>query len=335
MGKTVFVLGAGASAEAKVPVMNQFLDTARELLGSGVAAPWKRSFQAVFEAIGYLQRAHSKADLDLFNLEAVFSAFHMSKTLGLRQFQDKDLASEFKRVIHYVISSKADHIHNIHQPYIKFAKIVRHLAQNNRLSIITFNYDLVFDFVLRKNGTFYSYGEPVDHVARKVQLLKLHGSLNWCWCPECGEIKRSLLPKPYKVSEFAAQRFVPLDLGTCNKCTNHFEPFIVPPTYDKAEHHNTLQGIWQAAAASLSEAEDLYVIGYSLPDSDLFFRYLFALGTIGAAPFRRIWVFDPDPAVKERFRELLGPGAVRRFSFRNIQFHQFCNLLFQELGLSL
>jgi hypothetical protein len=49
----------------------------------------------------------------------------------------------------------------------------------------------------------------------------------------------------------------------------------------------------------------------------LFFRYLFALGTVGDAHLRRFWVFDPDPegVVEQRYRRLIGRGIERRFRF--------------------
>ena len=39
----------------------------------------------------------------------------------------------------------------------------------------------------------------------------------------------------------------------------------------------------------------------SLPASDHFFRYLYALGTVGDLRLKRVWVFDPDREVGWRF----------------------------------
>jgi len=59
------------------------------------------------------------------------------------------------------------------------------------------------------------------------------------------------------------------------------------------------------------------VIGYSLPESDGFFRYLFALGAAGDAVLERLWVFNPDTeeGTLARFKRILGPGSVQRFSY--------------------
>jgi hypothetical protein len=48
---TVFVLGAGASAEAGAPVMSNFFDVARELERQGRVGAAATEFRAVFKGI--------------------------------------------------------------------------------------------------------------------------------------------------------------------------------------------------------------------------------------------------------------------------------------------
>jgi hypothetical protein len=68
---------------------------------------------------------------------------------------------------------------------------------------------------------------------------------------------------------------------------------------------------------SISEAENIFVIGYSLPPTDAFFEYLYALGSVGDVTLKKFWVFNPDDTgnVKQRFESLLGPGAHQRFKY--------------------
>ena len=93
------------------------------------------------------------------------------------------------------------------------------------------------------------------------------------------------------------------------------EPVLVPPTWNKAEYYKNLSEVWSRAAQELTDAEDIFIAGYSLPETDSFFRYMYALGTVGGAPLKRLWVFNPDPAVESRFSDMLGPGAACRFRF--------------------
>jgi hypothetical protein len=95
------------------------------------------------------------------------------------------------------------------------------------------------------------------------------------------------------------------------------EPFLVPPTWHKEDYHRSISRVWSRAASELAEAKNIFVIGYSLPQSDAFFRYLYALGTVSQIPLKRFWVFNPDDSgeVKSRFDDLLGPAAKARFKY--------------------
>jgi len=74
-------------------------------------------------------------------------------------------------------------------------------------------------------------------------------------------------------------------------------------------------------------AEYIFIIGYSLPETDAFFRLLYGLGTVGETPLRKIVVYNPDEtgATEKRFKEMLGPGALARFSFRQLAFDKSIN----------
>src|SRR5204863_6727828 len=83
MSEVVFVLGAGASKDAGAPLMAEFLDVADDLRKhSKIGEAATSDFALVFKALGSLQQAHSKAYLDLNNIESVFAAFEMAKLLG-------------------------------------------------------------------------------------------------------------------------------------------------------------------------------------------------------------------------------------------------------------
>jgi hypothetical protein len=71
MATTVFILGAGASHEGGAPLMAEFLDVARELRVGNEKLPFANSFDIVFNAISALQKVHSKAQLDIRNIESV------------------------------------------------------------------------------------------------------------------------------------------------------------------------------------------------------------------------------------------------------------------------
>lgn len=80
-------------------------------------------------------------------------------------------------------------------------------------------------------------------------------------------------------------------------------------------YHTQLESVWRVAAQELSEAENIVICGYSLPETDQFFRYLYSLGAVGRSGLRRFWVVNPDSDLESRFKALCGPLALARFRF--------------------
>lgn len=89
MANTVFILGAGASYQAGVPLMNDFLDVAYNLWRTGEAKDFDQQFASVFRGRSALQQVHSKSQLNIQNIESVFAAFEMGKTL--QKFSDSTM----------------------------------------------------------------------------------------------------------------------------------------------------------------------------------------------------------------------------------------------------
>ena len=85
-----------------------------------------------------------------------------------------------------------------------------------------------------------------------------------------------------------------------------------------------MSNVWKEAALQLSEARNIFVFGYSLPETDSFFGYLFALGTASDTRIKTFWVLDPDSTdeVRARYEKLIGKGIQNRFDYYKIPFSQ-------------
>ena len=108
------------------------------------------------------------------------------------------------------------------------------------------------------------------HLPRKdrgIYLLKLHGSLNWLYCPNCNNVETTKREKGV------------LKIWTEYKQKCHDgslqRPIIVPPTWQKSYDIPHLGAVWQKAAELLGKADQAFFIGYSLPESDIRCQYLF------------------------------------------------------------
>jgi hypothetical protein len=342
MAKNVIILGAGASVPYGAPVMRNFLDEARELYATTLNSEKDRkSFANVFQAISKLQSVHSKSEFDLINLESIFTTLELSKTLGRlpghKPEEIEGLINDLKRLIVVTLEEK------IRIPYSNerirfpgglntFLKNVKSIQTGTPLpfSILTFNYDLLLDTALLSHDIGVDYGlvDREQWAGITMPLLKLHGSLNWGVETESKQIKpwfcRQFMQHPHVIPQkdglmTKVGRTI-YEFASHSNTRNQINelPFIVPPSWNKADSHHQIASVWSRAAQELSEADSIYIIGYSLPHTDSFFRQLYALGTVGESLLKRFWVYNPDASREEVFREMLGPGARERFKFFKI-----------------
>jgi hypothetical protein len=112
------------------------------------------------------------------------------------------------------------------------------------------------------------FDEPSENqkAVCRIKLLKLHGSANWNWCQSCQRIR---------VLSFDSSS-VTRTSPSCS-CGKQMSRLIVPPAWNKEEYLPLLRSVWQSAFRALSEAQRIWIIGYSMPASDKFFQYLLAL----------------------------------------------------------
>lgn len=351
MSNVVFILGAGASKQAGAPLMSDFLDVATDLLRSNRVDDKKIQFERVFSAIGGLQAVHSKAQLDLNNIESIFTALELGRIInrvpGMEASAIPDTIAALKELIVKTLEvtigfpTRKSYI-GVPQPYEQFAKLIDYLRTEafpqQSVAVLTFNYDICVDMALYRANLGPNYvidSSPQKHQA--IDLHKLHGSLNWATEKETGVIRPLHLHhyfQKYSIHGFDERSEVRLPIGShlVEYFTRHAtpaidvesEPVIVPPSWNKADYHEALSTIWSSAANHLSEAESIFIIGYSLPETDSFFRHLYALGSVGKSALRRIVVFNPDASgeTDKRFRALLGPGSVARYEYLPMTFDQ-------------
>ncbi len=357
MSDVVFILGAGASKDAGAPVMSEFFSSSRDLFAKGLVGGAEESFRNVFEVIGNLQRLHSKCDIDLQNVESVFTVLEMADTLGKLpgispeniKSRISDLKALISKTVEQTVLFEIDRGTEIQLPptYGRFCDLIKFLQREadppRTVAVITFNYDVVVDRSLAQKGLRPDY--CIENETQGVRLLKLHGSLNWLRCPICGRIQvldlmQKQAPDFFEDKNVPQQKIkVPMPLSrwlTEFNCCEHKrsnEPLIVPPTWNKSDYHKVMLPVWRTAVEELESAENIFVIGYSFPQSDAFFHHLYGLGSLSEKPLRRFWVFNPDTeTVEGRFRRLLGTGVHRIFEYHPQKFNEAISTIANAFG---
>ncbi len=347
--KTLFILGAGASSACGAPVMSTFLDRARDLLRLKTAGIEEKraEFEDVFNAIFELQGVHSKSYLDLNNIEVVFGAIEMALVLGrlgprnlqsIEKLRNSLITLIYRTLERSIKFPVAKGVIGLPEPYKTFMERLKTAVRNqpsqdpHEFSFITFNYDVCLDVALDAYGIQYDYFLEGRTKPGVTPLLKLHGSINWGI--DRKEATPTIAPAPISQIRFNAlglSDHVYFNVGSLlnglgvNNRVLDGPPVIVPPSWNKSSYHGQLSNVWAKASQELATAENIVVIGYSLPETDSFFRYLFALGTESPTTIRNFLVVNPDATVFERFKGLIGRGIESRFQGIEGNFSQALN----------
>ena len=151
-------------------------------------------------------------------------------------------------------------------PNTAFMSLNYDILIDNALMAAKENFDLDLDYSI----DFINYGPEWKRprLTKQLSLFKLHGSLNWLYCPTCRAIR--ITPKVKGICRLIWQP----NECVCTSCETLAVPIIIPPTYFKVLSNLYLRQIWHAAEQALRECRRLIFCGYSFPDADLHVRYL-------------------------------------------------------------
>jgi hypothetical protein len=166
-----------------------------------------------------------------------------------------------------------------------------------RNTVITFNYDTVLEDSLTNLGVPFNYGFDAaavnydatakcsrgDHSPDELRVLKLHGSVNWV---EPRERRKLTIYGSYEDTSAQGRRVL-----------------LVPPTWRKV-FGGGLSRVWEEALPAITAATRVIVIGFSMPSTDIHFKYLLAAGLRDNVSLRKFLFINPSPDEKQMRRNL-------------------------------
>lgn len=231
-------------------------------------------------------------------------------------------------------------------------------GKRDRWSVVSTNWDTTLDRALGRGPTapvvdyctytipwerYYRYdGEPAEGTVADVpsvwkrplrlptvKFLKLHGSLNWLWCPTCSRLFVSPI-RNIGLRGTVPSRLKPARRVYCPECrpsdgTTATAPLLrevlVTPTMIKRLDMVHLKMIWYNALVEISEARRVVFVGYSAPQADYEVRYMLAKAFASGNRDRDVRVVTTAGAtsaeteqkikdVRQNYQRLIG-GTVR------------------------
>jgi hypothetical protein len=361
--RNVYILGAGFSREAGMPLMAEFrqeAEHARDWLDSSGRQQEARFVETLLELWAQATKATFRIKLDINNIEELFSLVSAS---GDRRSETScthaiaavlDYAERTKDELCCIVrlprgtaplkswqllpttsSRQRDYMCSVYDYYASlFGKGINAGMSAETDTIISLNYDLLLEQAFGRLGIPFNFGLPrkdivfepsaewLEHQYQQsgLQILKLHGSLNWVSPFE----KPTLLPLPNdalgKQLDSAAVYSTAIHVyGSYRDVLKKKKtPLLVPPTWRKS-FSLKLGKIWEQALTAIKQANRIVIVGYSMPETDLHMKYLLAAGLMENKGLQTILFVNPDRKLRRKVREIFwshsNPAVGPRIEF--------------------
>jgi hypothetical protein len=173
-------------------------------------------------------------------------------------------------------------------------------VHDEQSTIVSFNWDLLLEVAAQDIGLGIAYQEKI--IEDGVCVAKPHGSLNLAELPEqkYEENKHAInvLPRDMKI-EWRHEQTKTLVLRIQNPANDPkgvvytFGPIVIPPTARKTYQSPWINYQWHFALDMMSKADEVVIIGYSLPITDIRPRLLLQFARFRRNKLIPIRLIDP------------------------------------------
>ena len=311
--KTVYVLGAGFSKKAEIPLQSDIL---RCIVETTVMDARSEFAEKMLEwqgiSVGFVERIFERVPNPI--LEDVFTLIDQSiarkhycggqtwkKLLDVRDALSKVIVALFHLKEACSPEAAMDYYRGIAGHLIE--QRVASGQENDPFAIISLNWDSVLEngmsWFIKECGhlpadvDYCCYTNPLSKDSRhksslsqkalgiyNLKVLKLHGSINWILCPNCNRLYTGLGEAPEVMAQYVIGKGCPacneLELSEKERGLEGplLEPFIITPTFVKEFDNAHIQMVWHNAYIELREADKVVFVGYSLPEADYHLRTL-------------------------------------------------------------
>jgi hypothetical protein len=305
MKKVCYVLGAGFSAYADLPVMSNFIDKAKDIYFSSVTDESKNEIKKTLDSIKEFAIIKEYMNCDLSNIEELLSIADMKAYTSKKYNRNiKDFIRNV--IVHYenslfedaVISDNSGSFfipgHTTLSHYIIFIcslfnlsveiqnviygdyeRTKRTMKINNRddiqYGVISFNYDTILERIIKIINSRCENGY--------LSLKRKEGELGSRYCKLHGSIDNDT---------------------------------IIPPTWAKVLKPEIKQD-WSDAHEILKKANEIRIIGFSFPNTDSHISYLFKSALIENENLKSIDVLclDSHKLIKDKYHSIFCTPKLR------------------------
>lgn len=152
-----------------------------------------------------------------------------------------------------------------------------------------------------------------------IQVLKLHGSLNWYSPHRSPNPSPKAMFDPRRELHITRRRIIDPEMRFAGRRKrSHTLPVVVPPvTHKSGILHEKTRHLWGLAENALKNADEIVVFGYSCPPLDFESSNLIQRSIRQNAKYSSLSVIDPDSNALRRYVELIAPSRVSYYQLAN------------------
>lgn len=281
MKNIAIFLGAGASKSDGAPLQKELFKAYMESIerppgrNSNYIIPQDKTKTDLLEFFS----SYFGIDLEYPDRTSLFPTFE--EALGIlevegeysgrervRRYKEAIIASMALAIEHQLEEKRNQKDYRVIDSYHK--KLVESLCENDtyKVDFLSTNYDLLIDNALLSQHQNINYA--FDDSGFGINLLKLHGSLNWLYCPHCRAIQTK------EASDISVKNLLDFRDQECEKCGSEKTSVIIPPTYFKnfIQYGNNIINVWSKAYRIINQADQIIFCGYSFPHADIHIKTL-------------------------------------------------------------
>lgn len=184
--------------------------------------------------------------------------------------------------------------------------IAKYVEAHSNGAVITTNYDCCIDLAMIRHEVLYSYDLEFENddaafvsSDSSVNLLKLHGSLNWFYCETCQDVRSVDIEET--TAGYNKDRIMYPVIGACRSCGGQRRGLLIPPLAMKFDMPPPLNPLIEKATVCFSKADVIVVVGFSFADADLYISRMISKAVKGNSN-TKVLIFDPDYNVYQRVR---------------------------------
>lgn len=289
MEKVVYILGAGFSAYAGLPLMSNFYIKSKDMYFENIER--YKYFQTLFNNIDKMAKIKNYYKADLFNIEEILSIMEMQQNIGETGRLKKEFIKYIVDVVEFY-SPKKDSLCNFDRPSGDWYKYV---FGNDK--IINEYGNFILSLLNAKLST--AYNDNYRNIYFSQSTLSTEYSII--------TLNYDLIIENYLsfiLKEMSHENYHELPIYKLHGCISKGN--IIPPTWAKSIS-NDLVDNWKSAFSELVSATKIRIIGYSLPISDSYIRYFLKSAVIRNERLKEIDIicYDPTNKIEQNYNDFI------------------------------